>query len=41
MAAFPDRKWKENEARLSELVIIGKDLNKEVLEEQFKNCIAN
>lgn len=36
----PDRKWKENEARLSELVFIGKDLNKEVLEQQFKNCIA-
>ncbi|QGQ45733.1 CobW family GTP-binding protein [Metabacillus sediminilitoris] len=37
----PDRKWKENETRLSELVFIGKDLNKEELEQQFKNCIAN
>lgn len=36
----PDRKWKENETRLSELVFIGKDLNKKELEQQFKNCIA-
>lgn len=36
----PDRKWKENETRQSELVFIGKDLNKEELEQQFKNCIA-
>ncbi|KAB7704404.1 GTP-binding protein [Bacillus aerolatus] len=37
----PDRKWKENETRLSELVFIGKNLNKEELEQQFNNCIAN
>ncbi|MFC3885004.1 CobW family GTP-binding protein [Bacillus songklensis] len=37
----PDRKWKESETKLSELVFIGKDLNKEELEQQFKNCIAN
>lgn len=37
----PDRKWRENETRLSELVFIGKDLNKEELEQQFKNCISN
>ncbi|MFP5107457.1 CobW family GTP-binding protein [Neobacillus sp. C211] len=37
----PDRQWKENENRISELVFIGKDLNKEELEQQFKNCIAN
>src|SRR3954447_9318752 len=37
----PDRKWEENETKLSELVFIGKDLNKEELEQQFKNCIAN
>ncbi len=36
----PDRKWSENETRQSELVFIGKDLNKEELEQQFKNCIA-
>lgn len=36
-----DRPWKENETRLSELVFIGKELNKEALEQQFKNCIAN
>ncbi|MCQ6275858.1 GTP-binding protein [Bacillus sp. V3B] len=40
-SGHPDRKWKENETRLSELVFIGKDLNKEELEQQFKNCIAN
>jgi G3E family GTPase len=36
-----DRQWKENETRLSELVFIGKELNKQELELQFKNCIAN
>jgi G3E family GTPase len=36
-----DRQWKENETRLSELVFIGKELNKKELEQQFKNCIAN
>ena len=40
-SGYPDRKWNENETRLSELVFIGKDLNKEELEQQFKNCIAN
>ncbi|MFJ8259635.1 CobW family GTP-binding protein [Peribacillus asahii] len=35
----PDRKWKENETKVSELVFIGKDLNKKELEQQFKNCI--
>ncbi|WP_083566428.1 GTP-binding protein [Domibacillus mangrovi] len=33
----PDQKWQKNETRLSELVFIGKDLNKEELEQQFKN----
>ncbi|MCY8001063.1 GTP-binding protein [Bacillus haynesii] len=36
----PDRKWNENEKKQSELVFIGKDLDKEELERQFKNCIA-
>ncbi len=40
-SGHPDRKWKANETKLSELVFIGKDLNKEELEQQFKNCIAN
>ena len=35
------RKWKETETKVSELVFIGKDLNKKELEQQFKNCIAN
>jgi G3E family GTPase len=36
----PDRKWKETEPKLSQLVFIGKNLNKDALELQFKNCIA-
>lgn len=40
-SGFPDRNWKERERQMSELVVIGKDLNKEELEQQFKNCIAN
>ena len=36
----PDRKWNENETKQSELVFIGKDLDKEELERQFKNCIS-
>lgn len=36
----PDRKWNENEKKQSELVFIGKDLDKEDLERQFKNCVA-
>lgn len=36
----PDRKWKADEIRQSELVFIGKHLNKEELEQQFKRCIA-
>ncbi|MCY8008588.1 GTP-binding protein [Bacillus haynesii] len=36
----PDRKWNENEKKQSELVFIGKDLDKEELERQFKNCVA-
>ncbi|MDQ0999744.1 G3E family GTPase [Neobacillus niacini] len=40
-AGRPDRKWKENEEKLSQLVFIGKNLNKKELEKQFNNCIAN
>lgn len=36
-----DRRWREQEDRVSELVFIGKDLNKKELEQQFTNCIAN
>lgn len=36
----PDRKWKADETRQSELVFIGKHLNKVELEQQFKRCIA-
>ncbi|EIM05922.1 hypothetical protein A1A1_13637 [Planococcus antarcticus DSM 14505] len=40
-SGHPGRKWKENESRLSELVFIGKNLDKGELERQFKDCIAN
>jgi G3E family GTPase len=40
-SGHPDRKWKETEPKLSQLVFIGKDLDKGELERQFKNCIAN
>ncbi|MFB5662507.1 CobW family GTP-binding protein [Alteribacillus sp. HJP-4] len=36
----PDRKWRSSEKRLSELVFIGKNLDKEQLQQQFNNCIA-
>lgn len=39
-SGHPDRRWKESESRLSELVFIGKDLDKPLLEKQFKDCIA-
>lgn len=39
-SGYPDRKWGENERRVSEMVFIGKNLNKEELEQQFKSCIA-
>ena len=40
-SGYPDRNWKQDETRISELVFIGKDLNKEELEQQFKKCIVN
>lgn len=39
-AGHPDRKWRKGETKMSEMVFIGKDLDKNELEHQFKNCIA-
>ncbi|MBO9128162.1 GTP-binding protein [Bacillus sp. 165] len=39
-AATYDREWKAEEPRMSEVVFIGKDLNKEWFEEHFRMCIA-
>jgi G3E family GTPase len=35
-----DREWREDEERVSELVFIGKDLNKEWFEEHIHQCVA-
>lgn len=40
-AGQPDRRWKAGEEKVSEIVFIGRNLNKEELAIQFKNCIAN
>ncbi|MGR5985713.1 CobW family GTP-binding protein [Bacillus cytotoxicus] len=34
-----DREWQEGEKRISEVVFIGKDINKEWFQEHFKECI--
>ncbi|SDH50261.1 GTPase, G3E family [Alteribacillus bidgolensis] len=38
-ASTMDRKWKDNEERISEIVIIGKDLDQEQFETQFTECV--
>ncbi|GGE57636.1 CobW family GTP-binding protein [Priestia taiwanensis] len=35
-----DREWREGEERVSELVFIGKDLNKAWFEEHIRDCVA-
>ncbi|GMH35322.1 hypothetical protein BSKO_03190 [Bryopsis sp. KO-2023] len=37
---IPDREWKEGEKRVSKMVFIGKDLNKEEFQEAFEACLA-
>jgi hypothetical protein len=37
---MPDRLWKEGEKRVSKMVFIGKDLDKELIEEGFRECIV-
>ncbi|WP_426980800.1 CobW family GTP-binding protein [Bacillus pseudomycoides] len=34
-----DREWQEGEERVSEVVFIGKDINKEWFQEHFKECV--
>ena len=36
----PDKEWAEDEERKSQIVFIGRDLDREVLEEGFKDCLA-
>jgi len=38
-AASYDREWQEGEERVSEVVFIGKDINKEWFQEHFKECV--
>ncbi|PEY34603.1 cobalamin biosynthesis protein CobW [Bacillus cereus] len=38
-AASYDREWQEGEERVSEVVFIGKDINKEWFQEYFKECV--
>ncbi|MEC5425912.1 GTP-binding protein [Virgibacillus sp. C22-A2] len=37
----PDKKWKEGEKRKTELVFIGRNLDKDELEKQFNACIVS
>ncbi|MFD3445890.1 CobW family GTP-binding protein [Microbacteriaceae bacterium 4G12] len=39
-AATYDREWQAEEERVSEMVFIGKGLNKEWFEEHFRDCVA-
>ena len=36
----PGRPWEENEKRISKLVFIGKNLDKEALKKGFRGCLA-
>jgi len=37
---MPDRLWKEGEERVSKMVFIGKDLDKDLIEEGFLQCVV-
>ncbi len=37
---MPDRPWKEGEKRSSRMVFIGRDLDREVIEEGFVKCLV-
>lgn len=37
---MPDRPWRDGEKRTSRMVFIGKDLDREVIEEGFKQCLV-
>jgi len=36
----PDRPWKANESRSNKLIFIGRNLNREELNEGFRSCLA-
>jgi G3E family GTPase len=36
-----DRLWQKNEQRKSELVFIGRNLDRELMEQQFRDCLVN
>jgi G3E family GTPase len=36
----PDRAWSDNEPRVSQFVVIGKNLNREEFAEGFMQCVA-
>lgn len=37
---MPDRRWREGELRRSRMVFIGKDLDKALIEEGFRDCLV-
>ncbi|TYS59528.1 GTP-binding protein [Sutcliffiella horikoshii] len=39
-AGKPDRKWRKGETKRSELVFIGRNIDKKELERQFRECLA-
>lgn len=36
----PERKWRPDEKRVSKMVFIGRELDKEAFEQAFKNCLV-
>jgi len=36
----PEKEWAEGEERRSQIVFIGRDLDRDVLEEGFKQCLS-
>jgi G3E family GTPase len=38
--AKPDRTWKKNEVKRNQLIFIGKNLDRKMLNDGFKNCLA-
>ncbi|XEC94251.1 GTP-binding protein [Paenibacillus tarimensis] len=39
-SSYPDREWREDEKRMSEFVIIGRNLDAEWFHKQFAGCVA-
>jgi G3E family GTPase len=37
----PDRDWREGEPRVSKMVFIGRDLDREAFQEAFRRCLAD